>query len=82
MWGGDLDEAIAAYEKAIQLYESNPAALQFNWMYLDTMAFLGQALAKKGQSEKAIAIYEKALKAEPEFGWVKFVLLPKAKSGK
>jgi tetratricopeptide (TPR) repeat protein len=82
MWGGDLDEAIAGYEKALQLYESKPETLPYNWMYLDTMAFLGQALLKKGERAKAIAIYEKALKTEPEFGWVKFVLLPKAKSNK
>jgi tetratricopeptide (TPR) repeat protein len=82
MWGGDLDEAIASYEKAIQLYEQKPELLKHNWMYLDTMAFLGKALVKKGDRVKAIATYEKALKIEPEFGWVKFVLLPNAKSGK
>jgi cytochrome c-type biogenesis protein CcmH/NrfG len=49
-------------------------------MYLDTMAFLGQAWAKKGDRAKAIAAYENALKAEPNFSWVKYVLLPKVKS--
>jgi tetratricopeptide (TPR) repeat protein len=82
MWGGDLDEAIAGYEKAIQLYESKPETLAYNWMYLDAMAFLGQALVKKGEHTKALAIYEKALKIEPEFGWVKYSLLPQVKSGK
>lgn len=80
MWGGDLDEAIAGYEKAVQLFESRPETLINNWMYLDTMAFLGQAWAKKGDRAKAIAAYENALKAEPNFSWVKYVLLPKVKS--
>lgn len=80
MWGGDLDEAIAGYEKAVQLFESRPETLINNWMYLDTMAFLGQAWAKKGDRAKAIAAYESAMKAEPNFSWVKYVLLPKAKS--
>jgi tetratricopeptide (TPR) repeat protein len=82
MWGGNLNEAIAGFEKAVELYEKKPDSLANNWMYLDALAFLGQALVKKGDRPKAIAIYEKALKAEPEFGWVKHVLLPKAKSGK
>lgn len=82
MWGGDLDEAIAGYEKATQLYESKPETLSNNWMYLDTMAFLGQAHLKKGEPSKAIAIFEKALNVEPEFSWVRYVLLPQARSGK
>jgi tetratricopeptide (TPR) repeat protein len=80
MWGGDLNEAIESYEKCIQLYESNPATLKSNWMYLDALAFQGQAYQKNGDTGKAIASYEKALQAEPEFGWVKFTLLPKAKT--
>jgi tetratricopeptide (TPR) repeat protein len=82
MWGGNLDEAIVGYEKAIQLYESKPETLKNNWMYLDTMAFLGQALLKKGDRVKAIDTYEKALKAEPNFGWVKYKLLPDARATK
>ena len=80
MWGGDITEAIEAYEKSIQLYESRPEALKFNWMYLDALAFMGQAYLKNGDTGKAIATYEKALQAEPEFGWVKYALLPNAKS--
>ena len=78
-WGGDLKEAIKAYEKSIQLYESNPDKIKFNWFYLDTIAFLGQAYMKDGQTSKAISTYEKALKVEPNFSWVKLNLLPKAK---
>lgn len=79
MWGGDLGEAIEAYEKCIRLYEADPEKLKFNWMYLDALAFMGQAYTKNGDTGKAIATYEKALRAEPEFGWVRFVLLPKVK---
>ena len=80
MWGGDIKEAIESYEKCVQLYEANPAALTSNWMYLDALAFQGQAYLKNGDTGKAIATFEKALQAEPEFGWVKFTLLPKAKT--
>lgn len=82
LWGGNLTEAIASYEKCIQLYESKPEQLKFNWLYLDALAFQGQAYLKNGDKAKAIATYEKALKAEPEFSWVKYSLLPKARGAK
>lgn len=78
-WGGDVAEAIKAYEKAISLYEANSQHTKDNWFYLDTMAFLGQAHMKKGAPAQAVTVYEKALKLEPEYAWVKFRLLPAAK---
>lgn len=79
MFGGDIGEAIKAYEKSIELFEKQPENLKNNWLYIDTMAFLGQAYSSESQWAKAVTIYEKALKAEPNFGWIKFQLLPKAK---
>lgn len=76
-FGGDLDEAITAFNKAIVLYESS-GNTRNNWFYVDTLAFLGQALLKKGQPGPAIAAYEKALRVEPRFTWVKTTLLPSA----
>ncbi len=78
MWGGDTKEAIKAYETAVKLYEAKPESLVKNWEYLDAMAFLGQAYLKDEQAKKAIATYEKALQVEPEFNFVKKILLPKA----
>jgi tetratricopeptide (TPR) repeat protein len=77
-FGGDITEAIKAFEKALQLYEADPTAIENNWFYLDTIAFLGQAYTKKGDHARAIGLYEKALQVEPEFGWVKYALLPSA----
>jgi tetratricopeptide (TPR) repeat protein len=82
IWGGSIDEAIAAYERSILLYERQPDQLKFNWLYLDALAFLGQSYYKKGEYAKAVATYEKALAAEPAFGWVERMLLPKARAGK
>lgn len=81
MFGGNIDEAIDAYKKSIQLYETK-GPIRTNWLYLDTLAFLGQAYIKKGNKADALALLEKALKVEPNFNWVKNVLLPKAKSMK
>jgi tetratricopeptide (TPR) repeat protein len=80
MWGGDVKEAIKAFETAVKLYESKPELLKDNWQYLDALAFLGQAYVKDEQAKKAIGIYEKALQVEPEFNYVKKSLLPKAKA--
>lgn len=79
MFGGDMGEAIQAFEKSIELFEKHPEMLTNNWFYVDTHIFLGQAYSSEGQSSKAVAIYEKALKLEPNLLWVKSDLLPKAK---
>lgn len=78
-FGGDLDEAVNAFEKSIALFESKPGQLKNNWLYIDTLALLGQAYTKTGATDKAIATFEKALQQESSFGWVKFSLLPAAK---
>ena len=79
MFGGDMGEAIKAFEKSIELFEEHPATLKNNWIYLDAHVFLGQAYLQEGQAAKAIAVYEKALKLEPNLVWIRSELLPKAK---
>lgn len=76
-WGGDKREALEAYKKAIYLYEKRSTTTE-NWLYLDTLAWLGMAYEKNGDVRAAIETYEKALSTEPDFMWVKNVLLPKA----
>ena len=77
MFGGDVDEAVAAFEKAVQHYEAQPDHTT-NWRYLDALAWLGQAYQKANRSADAADTYTKALEVEPDFGWVKYKLLPKA----
>lgn len=82
MWGGNLNEAIESYEKALQLYERTPEELAWNWRYLDTLAWLGKAYQDKGEVSRAIALYKKALQLSPDFAWVKHRLLPQALAAK
>ena len=56
---GNLEEAIAAFRRAIEL---NP---DLSWCY----HHLGEALAKLGQFEEAIASYRHAIELNPNFSW-------------
>lgn len=76
MWGGDKAEALKHYEKAVQLFEQNPALTVKNPHYLDALAWLGIAYKKAGKTADARKVFEKALQAAPEFAWVKNKLLP------
>jgi len=78
-WGGDKKAAISAFEKAIDLYEK---AGYKGWLYINTLANLGQAYHAVGQKNKAIEVYKKALMVEPNFQWVSTQLLPQAKRSK
>jgi tetratricopeptide (TPR) repeat protein len=77
-FGGDVKEAITAFEKSVKLFESKPEGLKSNWLYLDTIVLLGQAYLKNEEKSKAIATYEKAISVEPSFTYAKS-LLAKAK---
>ncbi|MCX8490559.1 MAG: hypothetical protein ORN54_05780 [Cyclobacteriaceae bacterium] len=71
-FGGDIKEAVLALEKSIALFEST--AISKDWLYLDTLALLGQAYAKAGEKAKAIATFEKAIAAEADFTYAKSLL--------
>lgn len=76
MWGGDKAEALKSFKKAVTLFEESPEQLSQNFHYLDALAWLGIAYKRSGDTEKAKEIFEKALKVEPDFAWVKSSLLP------
>ena len=56
---GRLDEAVAAYKKAIEL---NP---NFSWSYHS----LGDVLLKLEKWKEAVAAYKKAVELNPDFSW-------------
>jgi tetratricopeptide (TPR) repeat protein len=75
LWGGDVPQAIEHLEVAKRIYETQ--GIDNDWNYLNTLAILGQAYHYQEDLEKAKTSYDLALTTAPDFGWVKFNLLPK-----
>ena len=77
MFGGSDEKALKYYQNALEILEQkNPEYLKNNWMYLNLLALIGQTEQRLGNHEKARGYFEKALKIEPRFLWVKNELLP------
>lgn len=74
MWGGNVNNAIKAFEYSNKLFEES--GVKNNWMYLDNMAWLGMAHKKVGNNDLAKQVWKKALVIEPDFKWVEKALLP------
>lgn len=79
VFGGDKAGAVEAFQKAIELFDQQPAEKTNNWVYLHAIAWLGQAYEATGQLNMARQTYEKALRVAPDFHWVKYELLPAVK---
>ncbi len=78
-FGGSVPEAIKLYEKAVGLFEQNQKKTRCNWMYINTLTYLGKMYAENNQRQAAMQTYHKILSIEPTFGWVKNDLLPAIK---
>ncbi len=77
MFGGDLDKATARLQAAVDAFgKADPAAPGPHWGLASTLTWLGMAKQKAGDLAAARAAWEAALKLEPDYGWVKFGLLP------
>jgi tetratricopeptide (TPR) repeat protein len=78
MFGGSYSDAADNFRKSVSLFEKEEIAdsLQPSWGYLESLAWLGRSYEQLENYEAAKFIYQKALSIEPEFGWVKYNLLP------
>lgn len=77
MYGGGEDKARAIMARALKAFERDtPAAPLPSWGRAEALAWHGQWELKAGRVASARAAYEQALTLEPEYGWVKYVLLP------
>lgn len=76
-WGGGLPIAETQLNKAVALFAiDQPVAPAPSWGKAEAYVWLGQVLQREKKSADAIAAYNKALALEPNYMWVKSVLLP------
>ena len=79
-YGGNPKQAEAEFRKAIQAFTKEGAGKGWpSWGLFDAHAWLGQALAARGDKAGARAEFDAALAIAPESGWVKYVLMPQVK---
>ncbi|HDZ41816.1 MAG TPA: tetratricopeptide repeat protein [Bacteroidetes bacterium] len=69
--GGDTEEAIEYYKKAIRLIEADAENLRKNWIYVNTVVVLAKAYEKLGNNSHACALYEKLIDYDINIKWVK-----------
>ena len=75
IYGGAKKKAISYYQTAIYLFEQTKTDKN-NWNYLNTHAIMGRCYEKLEQYEQAKMMYEKVLKVEPNYRWVRDGLYP------
>jgi tetratricopeptide (TPR) repeat protein len=77
-FGGSKEKALEYFTQSVTIFEKNNGEEAINWGQLDALAWQGIAYTKFGNNDSAISAFNKALEIEPEYGWVKYVLLPSA----
>ncbi|NBC64509.1 MAG: tetratricopeptide repeat protein [Bacteroidetes bacterium] len=78
MFGGSVTGAIEEFKVAGDLFTTYEPENEYlpTWGHAENYAWLGQAYEQNKQPEKAKQAYEKALAINPNYQWVKKVLLP------
>jgi tetratricopeptide (TPR) repeat protein len=78
MFGGGKDKAERNFKQAIINFDSTKVenAILPDWGHDEVYAWLGQLLMDKNDYTAAQANFEKALQINPNYGWVKYNLLP------
>lgn len=79
LFGGDKAGGIAYIERAVARLEASGRTVE-NWNYLNLLVMQAQYLEQTGKGEEALAVYEKILRFEPGFVWVRDELCPALKA--
>ena len=78
MFGGNKEKGLQGFQRAAELFaqEEPTDPIQPVWGHREAYAWLGIAYQNQGELESARAAFGKALEIDPDFGWVKYWLLP------
>ena len=78
MFGGSKEKGLQGFQRAAELFaqEEPTDPIRPVWGHREAYAWLGIAYQGQGELESARAAFEKALEIDPDFGWVKYWLLP------
>lgn len=71
IFGGNKNDAVRYYLKAIELFEEDAENLKENWLYLNTLIGLAEAYRRTGRIKRADKTYRKILEIEPAFNWIR-----------
>ena len=74
--GGDKEEALHYFLKGARLLEKNKDT-DHNWVYLNLLTTTALAYEKINKPQEAKLIYQKILRHEPRFKWVRDELYPR-----
>lgn len=81
MWGGDKQKALTNLQRACECAEKGACAAKEatmpDWGHADVFATKGMMFADQDDKENAKAAYDRAVQLQPNYSWVKNVLLPK-----
>lgn len=75
-FGGSKSEALKYYIKAEQIMEKNEQHIKGDWNYLSLLSMIGKAYTELFDYKNAQEYYQKTLRVEPNFLWVKNELYP------
>ncbi|MFC1530340.1 hypothetical protein ACFL6R_06460 [Gemmatimonadota bacterium] len=77
-FGGDREAAMTGFRRADMLFSKQPVAGGDEpvWGHEDTLAWMGIAWRDAGETEEARQAFTRVLALNPEYGWVKDILLP------
>lgn len=76
VFGGSKKLALDYYLKAKSLMEQNPKETIEDWNYLSLLSMIAKTYTELKDFNQAKSYYEKILKIEPDFLWVKNELYP------
>jgi len=82
LFGGGKEKGFEALKKAAELFDrwKTTDSLQPDWGREQVYAWIGLAHMDRNETILARKAFEKALEINPDYGWVKYVLMPKVRS--